>query len=134
MIGFAAATAFELLLPLQQGAAQLETAGLFGGWEQAEAFGLLVAVLVSASAALAVASPMKMGRSLLEPVLASLTSRSRSAGAVTGRNVDRALDSAMDSVFSLSFVRRVFPIETEFALESVMESEFETDSEEISLF
>jgi hypothetical protein len=123
MIGFAAAVAAEVLLPPQG-------AGLFGGWEQAQAFTLLVAALVSASAALAVASPMKLGRSLLEPVLASLTSRSRSAGAVTNRNVDGALDCALESVFSLAFVRRVFPIETEFQLDSGMESEFDTDSEE----
>ena len=128
MIGFAAAAAAEILLPHQAG-------GLFGAWEQAQVFGILVLCLCSASAALALKSPMKIGRSrLLEPVLASLTSESRSAGAITRANVDRALDSTLDSVFNPVFVRTVFPIEIEFQLNTMDGLESDMDAEDIPLF
>lgn len=42
---------------------------------------------------------------LLEPVLASLTAQQRSLSGVTQRNVDLALDSVMDAVFTPPFLR-----------------------------
>ena len=44
-------------------------------------------------------------RRLLEPVLASLTSKRRSLAGVTQRNVDRSLDLLMDAVFTPLFIR-----------------------------
>lgn len=131
MVGFAVAFSVELLIP-HSGAINT---GLFGQFESAGAFVFLVAGLVACSITLAAASPVRLSRTLLEPVLASLTSKSRSACSVTGRNVDGALDSAMDSVFNPAFVREVFPIETEFQFQSMLDLDFdfETDSEEIPL-
>jgi hypothetical protein len=132
MIGFALAFSAELFLP------QNATLGIFGnaaGSQSVGDFALLVAGLVACSAALAYASPMKLGRTLLEPILASLTSQSRSAGALTDRNVDGALDAALDAVFSQKFVRQVFPID--FQLDSLtfsQESDYDSDDEEISLY
>lgn len=128
MVGFAVALSVELLVP-HSGAT-----GLFGQFDSAGAFVFLVAGLVTCSVALAASSPVKLSRTLLEPVLASLTSKSRSACSVTGRNVDGALDSAMESVFNPAFVRQVFPIEMEFQFQSMLDSDFETESEDLSLF
>jgi hypothetical protein len=78
---------------------------------------------------------MKLGRTLLEPILASLTSESRSAGALTDRNVDGALDAAFASVFNQKFVRQVFPMD--FQLDSLtvsLESDEDDDDEEIPLY
>lgn len=110
MVGFAMAATAEALLP---------HSGLFGNWEEARDFALLVSALVALSSVAAAMSTRRMrykfdlGQRLLEPVLTSLTSRTRSAGAITGRNVDGALDSAMETVFSASFMRRVFPSEAD---------------------
>jgi len=108
MIGFAVAAAAETLLPAFD-------SGLFGAWTDAQSFALFVTILVSCSALMALATTRRLrtrlGGRLLEPVLASLTSRSRSEGAISGHNVDRALDSAINGVFSASFVRTAFPTE-----------------------
>lgn len=132
MIGFALAFSAEVFLP------QNAALGIFGnaaGSDSVGDFALLVAGLVACSAALAYASPMKLGRTLLEPILASLTSQSRSAGALTDRNVDGALDAALDAVFNQKFVRQVFPIDFQldpFIFEESDEDDDE-DDEEISL-
>ena len=127
MCGFAVAAAAEVIFPWSG------TSGLFGQFESSEGFAILLAGLLTCSIILAVSSPIKLSRSLLEPIMASLTSKSRSQGSVTGRNVDGALDSAMESVFNPNFVREVFPIEAEFNFQTMLESDFDTDSEEIPL-
>ncbi len=131
MIGFTLALSAEVLLP------QNANSGIFGGvcLDSVGNFGFLVAGLVSCSVILAYASPMKLGRTLLEPILASLTSESRSAGALTDRNVDGALDAAFASVFNQKFVRQVFPMD--FQLDSLtvsLESDEDDDDEEIPLY
>jgi hypothetical protein len=103
MIGFAVAAAAEALLP---------AGGLFGAFDPC-AFAAAGAALVSASAALAWASPRRLSRRLLEPVLASLTSESRSGGSLSGRDVDTALDCTLEDVFSFAFLRTAFPLEGE---------------------
>jgi hypothetical protein len=106
MIGFFLAISAETFqLP------QNATSGIFGGvcLDSVSDFAYLVAGLVACSAVLAYASPMKLGRTLLEPILASLTSESRSAGALTDRNVDNALDATFASVFNPKFFSKVFP-------------------------
>jgi len=74
----------------------------------------LCAALVAASAALAASSTRvnKASRQLLEPVLASLTSKSRSRGSVSQREVDSALDGTFESVFTAAFLRIAFPMES----------------------
>jgi len=77
---------------------------------------------------------MKLGRTLLEPILASLTSKSRSAGALTDRNVDGALDAALDAVFNQKFVRQAFAIDFQLdsltLLKDIDEDEDEDDDDE----
>jgi hypothetical protein len=127
MIGFTVAFSAELFLP------QNNTVGIFGGVcsDSVSDFAFLVAGLVACSVALAYSSPMKLGRSLLEPILASLTSQSRSAGALTDRNVDGALDAALDTVFNQKFVRQVFAIDFQLdSLTLVQESDQEEDDDD----
>jgi len=109
MIAFAVAATAEALLP---------HSGLFGNWQEAINFSLLVVALVLGSSLAAVVATntkfrRNLGLRLLEPILVSLTSRSRSAGAVTGKDVDRVLDFTMDLVFDARFMRNVFPLESE---------------------
>ena len=61
-------------------------------------------------AASAAARRPRLGQALLEPVIASLTSQSSRRG-VSATNVDRAMDSLMDSVFSSAFLAVAFPLE-----------------------
>lgn len=77
------------------------------------AVALLCAAMVAASALLAASSTRvsKASRLLLEPVLASLTSKSRSRGSVSQREVDSALDGTFESVFTAAFLRIAFPME-----------------------
>lgn len=132
MIGFALAFSAELFLP------QNATVGIFGGVcsDSVGNFAFLVAGLVACSVALAYASPMKLGRTLLEPILASLTSQSRSAGALTDRNVDGALDAALDAVFNQKFVRQVFPIDFQSDSLTILQGidEDDDDDEDIPLY
>lgn len=113
MLGFAIAVFLEAgLLPT------LDVQGVFGTFGALEAFAWLGISLVACSTVLALASTRKVlrrsiGKRLLEPVLASLTSKSRSDGAVSGRNVDGALDAVMDSTFSAAFLRAVLPSEAD---------------------
>lgn len=115
MIGFAVAAAAESLAGPGK--------GLFGesNSEQLVAFGILCASMIVSSSMLAFISTRvsssifnkqkTIGIRFLEPVIASLTSLSRSQGAVSQKvNVDSALDSAMETVFSSSFVETAFPI------------------------
>jgi urease gamma subunit len=109
MIAFAVAATAEALLP---------HSGLFGNWQEAINFSVLVVALVLGSSLAAVVATntkfrRNLGLRLLEPILVSLTSRSRSAGAVTGKDVDRVLDFTMDLVFDARFMRNVFPLESE---------------------
>ena len=130
MIGFALSFSAELLIP------QNAALGIFGnaaGSDSVYDFALLVTGLVACSVALAYASPMKLGRTLLEPILASLTSQSRSAGALTDRNVDGALDAALDAVFDQKFVRQVFPIDLLVGL-TFQETDDDEDDEEMPLY
>lgn len=109
MIAFAVAATAESLLP---------HSGLFGNWQEAISFSVLVVTLVIGSSLAAVVATntkirRNLGLRLLEPILVSLTSRSRSAGAVTGRDVDRVLDFTMDMVFDARFMNTVFSLEAE---------------------
>lgn len=130
MIGFTLALSAELFLP------ENASGGIFGGvcLDSVGNFAFLVAGLVACSVALAYGSPMKLGRTLLEPILASLTSKSRSAGALTDRNVDGALDAALDAVFNQKFVRQAFAIDFQLdsltLLKDIDEDEDEDDDDE----
>ena len=104
MIGFAVAALSEAALP---------GGGLFGGFQDAQGFSLLGAALVASSAGLALALPRRLSRRLLEPVLASLTSKARSTGSVSGRDVDCALDTTVDSIFTSKFISLAFPMEAD---------------------
>ena len=105
MIGFSVAAASELLLP---------NSGLFGQFGCGVQFSEIGGALVLSAAILAATAPLKVKQNLLEPILASLTSKQRSANSVAQRlNVDRALDSAMDAVFNSTFVRTVFSFQIE---------------------
>lgn len=85
--------------------------GLFGSATSGGAaqFAALVAALVCCSAALAARLQRPFSsRRLLEPIIASLTSKRRSFSGVTQTNVDRAVDAALDSVFPSFFVLQNF--------------------------
>lgn len=55
---------------------------------------------VSLAAAAAFASKRRLGMELLEAVITSLTAAQRSAASVSGRQVDRAVDSVLNKAFS----------------------------------
>lgn len=104
MLGVAVAAALELLLPHQP---------LFvADASRAPELAGLVFAVVAASAGLAAASKrLRLGAALLEPVLASLTSESRSRGSVSRRSVDDAVDFIFEQSFSGADLLRLFPLE-----------------------
>ncbi|KAL4432194.1 hypothetical protein ABPG77_005956 [Micractinium sp. CCAP 211/92] len=81
--------------------------GLFGSATTGGAaqFAALVTMLVCCSAALAARLQRPFSsRRLLEPIIASLTSKRRSFSGVTQTNVDRAVDAALDTIFTSPFI------------------------------
>ncbi|KAL4421451.1 hypothetical protein ABPG75_010742 [Micractinium tetrahymenae] len=85
--------------------------GLFGSATSGGAaqFAALVAMLVCCSAGLAARLQRPFSsRRLLEPVIASLTSKRRSFSGVSQTNVDRAVDAALDTIFTSPFVLQNF--------------------------
>ncbi len=98
-IGFALALALELVG---------DTRGLFGGLSEDTANLFLTSTIcvICASASLAAASTRQLGRRFTEAVLTSLTAVQRSAGSVSNRNVDDAVDFVVENVLSNSLVRR----------------------------
>lgn len=82
--------------------------GLFGSLSEdsASAFVTASIIVICSSAALAAASTRQLGRRFTEAVLTSLTAVQRSAGSVSNRNVDDAVDFVVDTVLSQSLVRR----------------------------
>lgn len=109
MLGVAVAAGLELLLPHQP---------LFAAdASRLPALAAVVAALLAASAALAAApKARRSSRLLLEPVLASLTSKSRSVGSVSRKySVDAAVDYIFDTSFELGqdSLMRFFPLEAE---------------------
>lgn len=110
MIAAAVALAAELAMP--------SSAGVFG-WaatsdlaSQLAALGTFMLCCSVGLAARTTARPATRRR-LLEPVLASLTSKRRSLAGVTQRNVDRSLDLLMDAVFTPLFISKYFPSDEE---------------------
>ncbi|PSC75302.1 SDR family oxidoreductase [Micractinium conductrix] len=93
MLGTGVALAAEALLPVNE-------AGLFGGAADSSgtaALAYLGAFLICCSVGLASRMHRPLtSRRLLEPVIASLTSKRRSFSGVSQTNVDRAVDSALD--------------------------------------
>lgn len=84
--------------------------GLFGSWDQqcASGFALVATALVGGAAGLATMSTRKLGAGVSEAVFTSLTALSRSAGSVTNKNVDKAVDYVFDTVFNNSMVNQYF--------------------------
>ena len=76
---------------------ELFSAYLFSGTTM-----LLMAALFSAVCVRSPGTGLRrgLGRKLLEPVMASLTSGGRSRGSTSGKNVDSAVDVAFDAVFT----------------------------------
>lgn len=54
---------------------------------------------VSLAAAAAFANKQRLGVELMEAVVTSLTANQRSAASITGRQVDRAVDSVLNNAF-----------------------------------
>lgn len=81
--------------------------GLFGGLSEdsANAFATASIVVIGSAAALAASSTRQLGRRFTEAVLTSLTAVQRSAGSISNRNVDDAVDFVVDTVLSQSLVR-----------------------------
>lgn len=95
MVGFAIAFCSELLLPK----------GLFGAWKVDYNLIFYTALsLVCSAAVLATMSKRRLGKPFREAVLTSLTALSRSAGSITNRNVDGAVDYVFEQVFAKSFL------------------------------
>eukprot|EP00887_Chlorella_sp_A99_P005715 scaffold1.g5715.t1 len=110
MIGFGVAAAAELLMP---------ATGLFSDLSlSAPALAAVGAALACAAAAAAAgqrrtAAAGAADAALLEPLLTSLTSHSRSSGSISRVKLDSALDALMESVFSQGFLALAFPLEAE---------------------
>ncbi|GAB4822707.1 hypothetical protein N2152v2_009753 [Parachlorella kessleri] len=105
MIGLIVAATFELLVPHK---------GLFGGWQSmpkiSEELAWLTIVLLALSIGLATVSGRR-SQKLLEPVITSLTSTSRSVGSVAKQNVDSAVDYVVESLFTSQMLRKNFPLD-----------------------
>ena len=107
MLGFIAAAGAEVVV------FGTGTAGVFGEIQsQLSQPAIFLALAVIATSAVLGAIPTQgKGALLLEPVIASLTSRGRSQGSISQRDVDLALDAALESVFSPGFIQTYFPMD-----------------------
>lgn len=108
MVAVGVAAALELVTYLD---GARDSVGLFGSVSSTQLAAAALAIALSALLATTSKTRPRTAQLLLEPLLASLTSASRSQGSVTQGNVDCALDALLDSVFCYEFLRRTFPLE-----------------------
>lgn len=104
MIGFSVALVVEVL------AGSAQPSGLFGGAFtpiQAQSFLEAVIATVAASGMLAAASTRKLGATLTEPVIASLTAAFRSSSSISEKRVDQAVDYVLSTVFTAETLNTV---------------------------
>lgn len=106
MVGFVVAVFCELVT--EQGLFHAVTL------DDMKAMGAFSLTVITLSAVLATMSKRRLGNRLTEAVISSLTAAKRSAGSVTQKQVDKAVDYFFEKVFNMSMVYSLLMEDNEF--------------------